>query len=33
MAYKIVPIATGFTTVLLYRGAPARKGRGKNGSK
>ena len=33
MAYKMVFIATGLTTVLLYRRAHARKGRERKGSK
>ena len=33
MAYKMVPMATGLTVVLLYGRAPARRGRKKKGSK
>ena len=31
MAYKIIPIAVGFTTVLLYGRAPTKRGREKKG--
>ena len=33
MAYKIVPMAIGLTTVLLCGKAPARKGKERKGSK
>ena len=33
MAYKIVFMATGFTAILLYKRAPARKKKEKKGSK